>query len=829
MDTEAARVARSAIPALRGATVLPSSPCHESPMKRWPRVLVFWILTALGPNLSGANTLPQDAIRQKAKSAVWLVIATDTLAGYQSRGSGFVLDRHGHVVTNEHVVRGANHFELVQDDRRLKADLMWEYPWEDKYRDLAILKTREPLTNVEPIELALSNPLDGVPDVYAYGFPMVSEEHDPNYDQRQAHIREKDYRPRLTGSDGTIRREFEKGDQIVHHSASTSRGSSGGPLFDACGRVIGVNSFTAAAQVFKDGNEQKIETREGNNWAVFAGVLTQEIDKKPELQVEYNATLEKCLAADSDGSDRISGSVIHVDRGGVGERRDTIMTVNLSDLNLGMIFVVLLAGAILCVVAIRAQRGSRSRRPVLTVLAILLGIGVFALLLSSRDGDGPGMSEQAVGVPKVQSFAVHNRSGEGISQIGVKPHGAHSWKKVSLPWILESVTTHRLPEHGYESLCRFDIHIVGVELDHYAFDQDLCSDDAVVVPPYRPFRIDTVPPNASLTVKNSDGRIVWRVEDGPMSPPPNPRLPYGHYKVMVEADGYDPLKREATVVHRATSGHWEVPLCRPPSEIAGPEADAVARDEYFLDCESDSECPQMVVVPAGCLQMAGHDNGRVSIGEPFAVGKFEVTYEQWDACVDDKESRCEKKGEDGMTVGRASRKEGGIRGGPAVNVSWQDAQNYVEWLRKETGKSYRLLSESEWEYAARAGTDTKYAWGDAVGVGKANCRGCGAKLGKKLRPVGSFEANKWKLHDMYGNVQEWVEDCFRGSATPEPRYAEQPRDGTPWKRDGCSRRVVRGGSFRSPPDDLRAGVRRWRNEGQRGPATGFRVARSLEQ
>ena len=803
-------------------------------MKRWPRVLVFWILTALGPNLSGANTLPQDAIRQKAKSTAWLVIATDTLAGYQSRGSGFVLDRHGHVVTNEHVVRGANHFELVQDDRRLKADLIWDYPWEDKYRDLAILKIREPLTNVEPVELALSNPLDGVPDVYAYGFPMVSEEHDPNYDQRQAHIRDKDYRPRLTGSDGTIGREFEKGDQIVHHSASISRGSSGGPLFDACGRVIGVNSFTAAGQVFKDGDEDKIETREGNHWAVFAGVLTQEIDKKPELQVEYNATLEKCLAADSDGSDRISGSVIHVDRGGVGERRDTIMTVNLSDLNVGMIFVVLLAGVILCVVAIRALRGSRSGRPVLAVLAVLLGVGVFALLLSSRDGDGPGMSEQAVGtqigdvVPKVQSFTVHNRSGEGISQIDVKPHAAHSWKKVSRPWILAKRYDLPLLEHGYGNRCRFDIHIVGAELDHYAFDQDLCSDDAVVVPPYRPFLIDTVPLNALLTVESSDGRIVWRVEDGPMSPPA-PRLRYGDYKVKATADGYIPM-REETVVHHATSGPWAVTLCKPQlplSEIAGFEAAATLRAGYFLDCESDSECPQMVVVPAGCVFMAGEEEGRVSIGEPFAVGKYEVTYEQWEACVDDdKFGLCEERGKDGVRVG----KEGRTRGRPAVNVSWQDAQRYVEWLRKETGKGYRLLSESEWEYAARAEAYTEYAWGDDIGVGKANCYRCGSEWDRKLAPVGSFPKNKWRLHDMYGNVWEWVEDCFRGSAMPKPsRYAEQPRDGTPWKSDGCSRHVVRGGFFFSQPHNLKAGVRWWRNEEQREPATGFRVARSLEQ
>ena len=227
------------------------------------------------------------------------------------------------------------------------------------------------------------------------------------------------------------------------------------------------------------------------------------------------------------------------------------------------------------------------------------------------------------------------------------------------------------------------------------------------------------------------------------------------------------------------------------------------------DCQG---CPEMVVVSAGSYRMGGRHE--VTIGAPFAVGKHEVTFEQWEACVRDRGCpRGEDIAED-RGWGRGQR--------PVINVSWDDAQRYVQWLSGETKKPYRLLSESEWEYAARAGTETAYSWGDEIGVGRANCDGCGSQWdGRQTAPVGSFAANALGLHDMHGNVREWVQDCWNQS------YAGSPRDGSAWRRGDCSRRVLRGGSWSDIPFYLRAADRSWYTSGVRVSNYGFRVARTL--
>ena len=131
-----------------------------------------------------------------------------------------------------------------------------------------------------------------------------------------------------------------------------------------------------------------------------------------------------------------------------------------------------------------------------------------------------------------------------------------------------------------------------------------------------------------------------------------------------------------------------------------------------------------------------------------------------------------------------------------INVSWEDAQSYVTWLSRETGESYRLPSESEWEYAARAGTATKYSWGNEIGVNRANCDGCGSRWdNQRTAPVGSFAPNGFGLYDMHGNVWEWVEDCWNGS------YAGAPSDGGAWRSGDCAKRVLRGGSWGGNPRD----------------------------
>ena len=156
-------------------------------------------------------------------------------------------------------------------------------------------------------------------------------------------------------------------------------------------------------------------------------------------------------------------------------------------------------------------------------------------------------------------------------------------------------------------------------------------------------------------------------------------------------------------------------------------------------------------------------------------------------------------------------------------MSWDDAKQYVDWLSRITGKGYRLLSEAEWEYAARAGTTTAYSWGDDIGKGNANCNGCDSEWdAKQPAPVGSFKSNAFGLYDMHGNVYEWVEDAWHDN------YSGAPVDGSAWLEGGdASRRVVRGGSWSAIPGFLRAAFRISGNTVDRYNYIGFRVARTL--
>ena len=240
----------------------------------------------------------------------------------------------------------------------------------------------------------------------------------------------------------------------------------------------------------------------------------------------------------------------------------------------------------------------------------------------------------------------------------------------------------------------------------------------------------------------------------------------------------------------------------------------------FRDCPA---CPEMVVVPAGSFMMGSpgsekdrdDDEGpvhRVTISAPFAVGMYEVTFEEWDACV---------RGGGGGGY-RPDDEDWGRGRRPAINVSWEDAQAYVDWLSRKTGGSYRLLSESEWEYAARAGTTTRHHWGDDIGRNRANCEDCGSRWDdEKTAPVGSFGANGFGLHDVHGNVWEWVEDCRNDS------YAGAPSDGSAWESGNCDQRVLRGSSWGYDPRYLRAANRGWNGTGYRHDSSGFRVARTL--
>ena len=183
-------------------------------------------------------------------------------------------------------------------------------------------------------------------------------------------------------------------------------------------------------------------------------------------------------------------------------------------------------------------------------------------------------------------------------------------------------------------------------------------------------------------------------------------------------------------------------------------------------------CPFMVIIAVGKSTMGSpedepgrtkgeHPRYEMTIAKPFAVSKYEVTFDQWDACV--AAAACPRVMD---AWGRGNM--------PVINVSWGDAKQYVAWLSRLTGKEYRLLSEAEWEYAARAGAKTRYSWGDEPGMGNANCSGCGGAWTLQTAPVGSFRPNAFGLHDMEGNVWEWVDDIWYDShqGTPANGAAE---------------------------------------------------------
>jgi formylglycine-generating enzyme required for sulfatase activity len=256
--------------------------------------------------------------------------------------------------------------------------------------------------------------------------------------------------------------------------------------------------------------------------------------------------------------------------------------------------------------------------------------------------------------------------------------------------------------------------------------------------------------------------------------------------------------------------------------------------EVFKDCP---DCPEMVLIPAGEFMMGSpageegrHSNEgpqrKVGIAAPFAAGKFEVTFAEWDACVT--AGGCKHRPSD-EGWGRGKR--------PVMNVSWDDiTREYLPWLLRKTGKTYRLLTEAEWEYAARAGSATRYHFGndekglctygnvaDETAKEKykdwtvANCRDGYVNTA----PVGSFKPNAFGVHDMHGNVWEWVHDCYKGS------YAEAPLDGSAVTSGDCRGRVLRGGSWIGNPGGLRSAYRNRNNTANRDNYFGFRVGRTL--
>lgn len=245
----------------------------------------------------------------------------------------------------------------------------------------------------------------------------------------------------------------------------------------------------------------------------------------------------------------------------------------------------------------------------------------------------------------------------------------------------------------------------------------------------------------------------------------------------------------------------------------------------FRDCP---ECPELVALPGGTFEMGSPDTetGRandegprhtVKIAAPFAVAKFETTFSEWDACVDS--GGCLHRPRDSFGRGRR----------PVINVSWDDiTKEFLPWLSRKTGQTYRLLTEAEWEYAARAESTSAFSSGPTITTADANFDGTSTYAGsppgayrKQTLEVGSFAANRFGLHDMHGNVWEWVQDCYVGSYV-----TARPNGSVEGEIPGCQR-VMRGGSWIDSPRVLRVASRGHVPAGTRFIYRGFRVARGM--
>ncbi len=360
---------------------------------------------------------------------------------------------------------------------------------------------------------------------------------------------------------------------------------------------------------------------------------------------------------------------------------------------------------------------------------------------------------------------------------------------------------------------------------------------------------DAEPEPARLTVRsNVYGDQVY-IDGEPRGPTRlDLDLPAGTYRVRVEKDGYTRFERMVTL----RAGAAETLVARLERGSSKPGRNLEPGD-IFRDCAS---CPEMVVIPAGELQMGSPDTEhdqmgaegpvhQVRIDRPFALATHEVTVAEFRAFVEAEgyrtQAECDTRcyglnGADQQSDSKVGWRSPGFEQGddhPVVCVSWNDAQAYVRWLSDKTGAEYRLPSEAEWEYAARAGTETPFWTGDCIDTDQANYdgnydyAGCGAKTGvlrEGTVPAASLPANPVGLHENAGNVWEWVEDCWHDD------YTGAPAGGSAWlEGEGgrCDQRVLRGGSWSVSPSNIRSANRIRNNRDGSYYDVGFRLARTL--
>jgi formylglycine-generating enzyme required for sulfatase activity len=259
------------------------------------------------------------------------------------------------------------------------------------------------------------------------------------------------------------------------------------------------------------------------------------------------------------------------------------------------------------------------------------------------------------------------------------------------------------------------------------------------------------------------------------------------------------------------------PAAAAPAEPARAASAPSSLQKAGTDIRDCPACPVLAVIAPGAFTMGSNSSDpsekpprRVVVEAPFAIGRTEVTVEQWNACVE--AGACPRTSD----TARAPNT-------PARDISWDDAQLYVKWLTKVSGKPYRLPTEAEWEYAARGGTTSRYAWGDDMRRGSANCKDCGDPWqADGPAPVASFTANAYGLHDMNGSVWEWVEDCWHST------YKNAPADARAWTESFCPVHVIRGGSWRDGASYMPTTTRFKYDGSVRHSQNGFRVARDMK-
>lgn len=322
------------------------------------------------------------------------------------------------------------------------------------------------------------------------------------------------------------------------------------------------------------------------------------------------------------------------------------------------------------------------------------------------------------------------------------------------------------------------------------------------------------PPRYALTVAATPDTARIRILNIPDVYYPGIKLLPGKYHVEVSQDGYDTETEWITLKNKGVSPDIRLRKTPVPGAI-------FYNDLSKVDGKGvEGKGPAMVIVPAGSFLMGNKADStatpvrRVKFKAPFAVSQYEITFADFDKFA--------------QATGRTkpSDKRWGRGSRPVINVTWQEARDYAKWLRKTTGRKYRLPTEAEWEYIARANSKGNYWWGTASPEGRANCRrGCKSEYAglftSKTAPVGSYTANAFKVFDTSGNVAEWVADCYQN------HYLGAPRDGSAVSSKSCAAYSVRGGSMKQGKDDISSTKRDSRAASQRFDDVGFRVVVEL--